>query len=148
VGTTGVERPVLLLLADHRELAVPCEDQVRTGVYPTAVWCAAERTLMVDGWQTVYDRGRPGYGVMIEGSGHASFMDLPFLPAEPGSRAAGGLATISIDSIRAWRIICDYLLAFFGTHLGGDASPLLGGPSFAHPEVQFGAPADLVPGPS
>lgn len=146
VGTVGLERPALLLMADHSELASPCDEQVRADVHPTPEWCAAERALMVDGWQAVYERARPGYGVVIEGSGHASFMDLPFLPFEPGSRSAGGLANIRIDSDRSWRIACDCLLAFFGRHLNGDRASMLDGASPAYPEVRVGAPVDLFPG--
>jgi hypothetical protein len=148
VGTVGVDRPVLQFMADHRELRAPCDEQVRAGVYPSAEWCAAERALMLHGWQTVFERARPGYGVTIAGTGHASFMDLPFLSAEPASRAAGGMAAVSIDSRRAWRIVCDYLLAFFARHLSGEGAPLLDGQSPSYPEVTAGPPADLFPKPA
>jgi hypothetical protein len=144
VGRDGLERPVLQLLADHSELALPCEDQVTTGVYPSAAWCEAERTLMRDGWRTVHERARPGYCAVIAGSGHASFLDLGFLPLADRSRAAGGMAAVQVDPLRAWRITCDFLLAFFARHLLGDDAVLLDGPSAAYPEVRVGAPRDLL----
>jgi hypothetical protein len=148
VGTVGLDRPALLIMADHRELAMTCDEQVRAGVYPTSAWCAAERAVLVAGWQAVHDRARPAYSMMIAGTGHAGFMDLPFLPMEAASRAAGGLASVHLDSRRAWRITCDYLLAFFAGHVRGERAPLLDGPSPAYPEVTWGAPDTLFPSPA
>jgi hypothetical protein len=147
VGRLGLERPALQILADHSEFQLPCEDQVETGVYPTAAWCEAERALMREGWQTVHERARPGYGLLIAGTGHASFLDLPFLPLVSGSRAAQGLAAVRIDGRRAWRITCDYLLAFFAKHLLGEAAPLIEGGLAPFPEVRAGAPEELLAGP-
>jgi hypothetical protein len=144
VGQVGLDRPTMLIMADHAEFKLPCQDLVRMGAYPTVEWCQAERALTVGGWQTVYERGRPGYSVMIEGSGHISFMDVAFLPIQPGSMVAGGLATVRIDSRRAWRIICDYLLAFFARHLDDTPAPLLDGPSALYSEARVGAPGDLL----
>ena len=117
---------------------------VQQGIYPSAAWCEAERALMLGGWQTVYERSRPGYGVLIRGSAHISFMDVPFLPIEAGSMVAGGLAAIRLDSRRAWRVTCDHLLAFFGKHLSGSPAPLLDCPAPEYPEVEPGAPRELL----
>ncbi len=144
VGSVGLARPALQILADHSDVHTPCEDQVSAGIYPTVEWCEAERSLMVEGWQTAYERASPGYGVMIRGSGHVSFMDAVFLLPEAGSRAAGPLAAVRIDSTRAWRITCDYLLAFFAKHLGGADTGLLAGPISDYPEAEFGAPESLL----
>jgi hypothetical protein len=144
VGRVGVERPVLQLLADHSELALPCEEQVRAGVYPSAAWCEAERTLMRDGWQTVHERAQPGYCALMAGSGHASFLDLGFLPLADESRAAGGMTAVNVDPLRAWRFTCDFLSAFFGRHLLGDDALLLDDKVAAFPEVRVGAPRDLL----
>jgi len=57
---------------------------------------------------------------------------------------AGGLASVRIDSRRAWRITCDYLLAFFARHLDGAQSRLLEHPSAAYPEVLAGSPKALL----
>jgi hypothetical protein len=144
VGKLGLGRPALQILAEHAEFKLPCEQVVRMGVYPSVEWCEAERELNIGAWQTVHERARPGYAVMIEGSGHISFMDVPFLPVEPGSMMAGGLASVRIDHRRAWRIVCDYLLAFFARHLDGADRPLLDSPSPAYPEVKYGAPRELL----
>jgi hypothetical protein len=144
VGRVGVERPVLHAMADHPEMAMPCADLVRAGIYPSVAWCEAEQAISVGGWQTVYERGKPAYAASIAGSGHISFLDVPFLPIEPGSMMAGGLAGVKIDARRAWRITSDLLLALFGRHLDGAPAPLLDGPSNTYPEVAFGAPRDLL----
>ena len=144
VGSVGLTRPALQILADHTDVHIPCEEQVHTGIYPTVEWCEAERSLMVEGWQMAYERASPGYGVTIRGSGHISFMDAVFLLPEAGSRAADPLASVRIDSRRAWRITCDYLLAFFAKHLSGADNGLLAGPSAEYPEVEFGAPERLL----
>lgn len=143
VGRVGVARPALQVLADHTDLARPWEESVRAGVYPDADWCEAERRLMLDGWQAVHDAGRPGHSAMIRGAAH-SFMDIPFLPVEPGSMVAGGLALVRIDHRRAWRVACDLLLAFFARHLAGAPAPLLDDPAAAYPEVWAGPPR-LIP---
>src|SRR5262245_22418117 len=100
---------------------------------------------MRNGWQSVYDAGRPGYCAVISGTGHASFLDLPFLPIAAQSRAAGGLAAVEVDPRRAWRLTCDCLLAFFERHVRGenpaDVDELLA----ASPEIRFGSPRDLLP---
>jgi hypothetical protein len=43
----------------------------------------------------------------------------------------------TIDPKRAWRITSDYVLAFFGEYLNGEAAPLLDAPSSEYPEVTF-----------
>jgi hypothetical protein len=144
VGSVGLDRPTLQIMAEHPEMVMPCEDAVRLGIYPSAEWCTVEQGLAVDGWQTVYERSQPGSAVLIRGSGHISFLDVPFLPIAPGSMLAGGLVGVRIDARRAWRLICDYLLAFFGRHLDGAPSPLLDGPSEARPEAVLGSPRALL----
>jgi pimeloyl-ACP methyl ester carboxylesterase len=148
VGRAGLDRPNLLILADHPEFRLPCADVVRMGIYPSIAWCEAERALNFGAWRTIHERGNPSYAIAIAGSGHISFLDVPFLPIQPGSMMAGGLAGVRIESRRAWRIICDALLAFFGRHTSGmqagALAALLDGRSDAHPEVTAGPPLDLL----
>ena len=132
-------------LADHTDVRTPCEEHVKIGLYPSVEWCEAERAVMVNGWQTAYERGRPGYALMMRGAVHASFMDAPFLPLQPGSMLAGGMAAASIDSERAWRITCDALLAFFGAHLDGEPATFFGAP-FPTDEAVLGPPQSLLLG--
>jgi hypothetical protein len=143
VGRTGVERPTLQILADHPEMSVACPDIVQAGAYPSVEWCEAERELNIGAWQTVHERGRPGSAVVIRGSGHISFMDLPFLPLEPGALVAVGIAAVKIEATRAWRLISDELLGFFGEHLAGAQPRAI---SAASPEVVAGGPRELIGG--
>jgi hypothetical protein len=80
----------------------------------------------------------------MAGSGHASFLDLGFLPLADESRAAGGMTAVNVDPLRAWRFTCDFLSAFFGRHLLGDDALLLDDKVAAFPEVRVGAPRDLL----
>jgi dienelactone hydrolase len=148
VGSVGLDRPTLQIMAEHPEMVMPCEDAVRLGIYPSTEWCTVEQGLAVDGWQTVYERSQPGSAVLIRGSGHISFLDVPFLPIAPGSMLAGGLVGVRIDAQRAWRLICDYLLAFFSRYLDGAPAPLLDGPSDARPEAVLGSPRALLAAPT
>jgi hypothetical protein len=66
---------------------------------------------------------------------------LGFLPLPGGGPVKAMLAAASIDPRRMWRVTCDVLLAFFGTHLQQEpARPLLDGPSDGYPELRYGAP--------
>jgi hypothetical protein len=143
VGQAGVAKPSMIILAEHAEMAVPCADIVATGAYPSIEWCEAERALSIGAWQTVYERGRPGSALMVRGSGHISFMDIPFLPVEPGSMVAAGMAVVRIEPIRAWRLISDALLGFFGRYVARSPESDTGGDA---PELVSGAPRELIAG--
>jgi len=101
VGTTGLDRPALQVLAPHREFAVTAEDAVKAGMAPDTDWFEAEKDITFGGWRTVDRLARPGYTFQIQGATHLSFMDVPFLPIAPGSMVAGGLASVRIEAGRA-----------------------------------------------
>ncbi|HEY7104427.1 MAG TPA: hypothetical protein VH573_22545 [Mycobacteriales bacterium] len=140
VGRTGLDRPVLQVLAEHREFAVTGEQAVAAGAAPDVGWFEAEKEITFGGWRTVQEHGRPGYTVRVDGATHLSFMDVPFLPAAAASPATAMLAATTIRPERMWRLTSELLLAFFGRHLGGAPAPLLDGPSANDPEVRFGPP--------
>jgi predicted dienelactone hydrolase len=77
------------------------------------------------------------YHLFIAGTRHGSFSDIPFMiQIQPSVQLyMGGLD--SIDAERGWRIINNYALAFFDTHLKNEASPLLQAASDVYPEVQI-----------
>ncbi len=139
----AVDRPVLLLTAEHPELIGPCEAFVRGGLFPSEDYCAAFRANAVGGWQALFAGGQPGYAAQVRGAQHVSFMDFPLLPVRDGAPLKGAIAAAAIDPRRMHRVVCDELLAFFGKHLRGEPAPLLDGPSPAHPEVVVGAPEVL-----
>jgi hypothetical protein len=140
VGTLGLPRPALQLLADHPEFALTGADAVAAGIATDPAWHDAERMLARDGWRTVDRLARPGHTLRIAGSTHMSFMDVPFLPVRPDSPVAGMLAATTIRPERMWRLTCDSLLAFFAEHLDGFSDPADGLPGTDQPEVALGPP--------
>jgi dienelactone hydrolase len=90
-----------------------------------------------DGYETtVFTNPPTAYYVAIKGTEHGNFKDFGVLniPIDTGS----------IDGKYAWRIINEYLLAFFNKTLNGGDSPLLHGES-AYPEVVFKGHEDEMP---
>ena len=85
VGTVGLPRPALQILADHPEFALTGADAVAAGIAADPAWHDAERMLARDGWRNVDRLARPGHTARIAGSTHMSFMDVPFLPVRPGT---------------------------------------------------------------
>jgi predicted dienelactone hydrolase len=141
VGRAGLDRPVLQLLAEHPEFALSGAEAVAVGAATDAAAYDTEKSITFDGWRTVHRHARPGYTMQVQGATHVSFMDVGFLPLPAGGPVKAMLATASIDPRRMWRVTCDVLLAFFGTHLQQEpARPLLEGPSDGFPELRYGAP--------
>lgn len=141
VGRVGLDRPTLQLLAEHPEFAGSGADAVAAGMATDAAAYDAEKLITFGGWRTVHDRARPGYTLQVQGATHVSFMDVPLLPLADGSPVKTMLAAAQIDPRRMWRITCDVLLAFFGTHLDQQpVPPLLEGPCDEYPELRYGAP--------
>ena len=81
VGTLGLARPALQLLAEHPEFAMGSAAAVAAGIAPDAAWYEAERAITFGGWHTVSQLGRHAHTLQIAGATHLSFMDLPFLAA-------------------------------------------------------------------
>jgi predicted dienelactone hydrolase len=141
VGRAGLDRPVLQLLAEHPEFARSGADAVASGAATDVAAYDTEKSITFGGWRTVHDRARPGYTMQVQGATHVSFMDVGLLPLPAGSPVQTMLATASIDPRRMWRVTCDVLLAFFGTHLQQESvPPLLEGPRDEYPELRYGAP--------
>jgi predicted dienelactone hydrolase len=122
VGRVGLPRPVLQVLAPHHEFDADPDQAVRAGMAPDAGWYAAERSITLGGWSTVDRTGLPAYSVQITGATHLSFMDVPFLPLEPGSPAAPMLAATTIDPARMLAVTNALLVAFLS---GADVDAVL-----------------------
>jgi pimeloyl-ACP methyl ester carboxylesterase len=140
VGTAGLDRPALQVLAPHREFAVTAEDAVKAGMAPDTAWFEAEKDITFGGWRTVDRLARPGYTFQIQGATHLSFMDVPFLPVREDAAVTAMLSATDIAPERMWRIVGDLVLAFFARHLGGVWSDLLDQPGPSYPEVTPGPP--------
>jgi dienelactone hydrolase len=140
VGSVGLPRPALQILADHPEFTLSGADAVQAGIATDAAWHDAERMLARDGWRALDRLASPGHTVRISGSSHLSFMDVPFLPAPGESPVAGMLAATSIEPERMWRITSDLLLGFFDRYLGVAGTTGAGFPDTGDPEVSVGPP--------
>lgn len=73
------------------------------------------------------------YVFMIKGTKHMNFQDMPVVI--PGTRVIGLAGSIS--GTRSQRITNDYLLAFFGKYLNGEASDVLDSSTPPYREVRF-----------
>jgi pimeloyl-ACP methyl ester carboxylesterase len=94
-------------------------------------WPTAENNRLFD--QLFHAPGGAGYEVIIAGTAHYDFSDIPSLtPIAPLLGLKGPLS-----AERVTRIIDDYSLAFFNHTLKQQPAPLLAEPSAAFPEVQF-----------
>jgi len=87
----------------------------------------------------VYERAMgPAYSVNVDGSTHFNYTDLSLL--SPVFKRMGFLGPI--DGARMERIMNEYLVAFFDTHLKGERGPrstLLDSSSSIFPEVRLSA---------
>lgn len=71
-----------------------------------------------------YERAvKPMYILVIKGSGHMNFTDLPLISPVLANALGGG----TVDPERCIRIVNRYALAFFEKHLNGQTVPLLDG---------------------
>jgi dienelactone hydrolase len=140
VGTNGLHRPALQILADHHEFDLSPDDAVAAGMAPDRAWFMAEKSIAFDGWRTVHRTARPAYTAQVRGATHVSFMDVPFLPLRADAPISGLLAATSIDAELMWRIVTELLLAFFGETLDGPA-----GPTFEEIAARYPAVTVCVP---
>ena len=140
VGSNGLSRPALQILADHHEFDLSPDDAVAEGMAPDPAWFIAEKSIAFGGWRTVDRTARPAYTVQVRGATHVSFMDVPFLPLRPNAPIAGLLAATSIDAELMWRIVTELLLAFFSETLDGPASPGVEEVASKYSAVTVGAP--------
>jgi hypothetical protein len=115
VGKIGLEKPAMVIAAEHPEMLAPPEQLVAAGAFPSVEWCERERSILFDGWQRIVDKGKPGSLHTIEDARHANFSDVQFvdLPADSPMRNVLGPG----DPLEMWRQTTQSLLEFFGSHL-------------------------------
>lgn len=140
VAKVGLTQPTLLLDAE----LLPCEAFAREvkalssdAPFGIGELCEAIMANRRAGWKAVFATSAAAYHISIKGARHGSFGDIPFLlKHQPALQPnMGGLQTIEAE--RSWRVISDFLLAFYGKHLRGENVPLLNGPTSDYPEVIF-----------
>jgi predicted dienelactone hydrolase len=76
-------------------------------------------------WSSLFLRSKnaPVYSIKIDGTGHMSYSDAPFVMPDTINRFGGRI----IEARRGFRIMSDYIRAFFGKYLRGKNSGLLDG---------------------
>ncbi|WP_437279116.1 alpha/beta fold hydrolase [Sorangium sp. So ce375] len=77
------------------------------------------------------------YRARVEDTAHLSFSDLPVVVEHFFGKDAAPDLFGTLDPARAVAITNAYTLAFVKAHVGGEAAPLLDGPSPDYPEVTF-----------
>ena len=77
----AVDRPFLLVFADHPEFVQPCAEAVAAKFYSSVEWCEQDRALHLAAWQRLVESARPGACVQIRDAEHRTFMDWRLLPA-------------------------------------------------------------------
>lgn len=73
----------------------------------------------------------PVYSVKINGAGHMSYSDAPFVMPDTINRFGGRI----IEASRGFEIMTTYIREFFDKYLKGKSSNLLDGPKSSYPEV-------------
>jgi dienelactone hydrolase len=137
-----VERPCLLLFAEHPEMTQPCETSVEQKMFSSVEWCELDRALHLRAWQALVDSARPGSCAQIHGSEHRTFMDWRLLPLRRWS--IGRMGDASIDGRAMWAATTRSLLALFDEHLRETSAPTLDQLAAEIPELEVGAPSVLL----
>jgi predicted dienelactone hydrolase len=115
---TGLNKPFMFLLADHRSETDSVSVHIKSNI--------AE----------IYNSlPENHYWIYLEGAQHFNFSDLPFQKEFLISRLSG--ATGSIGDKRGLEIISSCLLAFFDEYLKGQASTQIYNLNKQYPEIKF-----------
>jgi hypothetical protein len=133
-----VDRPCLVVFAEHPEMTQPCERSVEQGMFSSVEWCEADRALHLACWQGLVDAARPGVSLRIRGAEHRTFMDWKLLPLLPWS--IGRMGKASIDGRTMWEATTRSLRALFDPHVRGAPSPSFDTLAAELPAVELGAP--------
>jgi pimeloyl-ACP methyl ester carboxylesterase len=84
-------------------------------------------------WGSLFRKSKnvPVYSVKINGAGHMSYSDAPFVMPDTINRFGGRI----IDAKRGFDIMTHYIHAFFDHYINGKRSDLLDGPKSPYAEV-------------
>jgi hypothetical protein len=136
-----VDRPCLLLFAEHPEMTQPCVRSVEQKMFSSVEWCELDRALHLRSWQQLMDSARPGTCAQIHHSEHRTFMDWRLLPLRRWS--IGRMGSASIDGRRMWEATTRCLLALFDEHVQRTPTESFGEIGAQIPELELGSPRDL-----
>jgi dienelactone hydrolase len=115
VGTEGLNKPAMVLAAEHPEMLAPPEQLVAAGAFPSVEWCIRERDYLFNGWNQVVETGKPGSMHTIAGARHANFCDVQFADLALDSPMRHVLGPVEPEVM--WRQSSDHIIDFFERHL-------------------------------
>ena len=100
VGSNGLDRPALQVLADHHEFDLSPDDAVAAGMAPDRAWFIAEKSIAFGGWRTVDRTARPRL-LRAGPRCHPRQLHGRPIPAAATQRADRGPAGGHVDRCRA-----------------------------------------------
>jgi predicted dienelactone hydrolase len=129
VKEEGVKRPTLILRSGPIYSDADLAQRVRT----REQWEAMGRLARAV-WQNIIDKsqGVPVYIIKVNGAGHMTFSDAPFVMPDTITRFGGTI----IAGPRAYAITTAYLEDFFGKYLSGGRGDLIGAAKSPYSEVE------------
>lgn len=129
----GVTKPFMTMLSGHVEFT----DEELAAVGMTREVFDAEVAKHLASVDNALVTSEAPYLLIIDGTLHATYsIDVALLRELLPEYLTPDLVG-EIDGARANEIFAEYTIAFFDTHLLGEASPLLDGASPDYPEVEF-----------
>lgn len=137
-----LDRPALLLLAEHPEMTQPCAVSVDEKMFSSVEWCETDRAFHRAAWQELVDSAKPGRCVQILGAEHRTFMDWRLLELRPWS--IGRMGHASIDGTRMWEATTQALLSLFDPFVRGAIGPSLDAIAERMPELVVTTPTDAL----
>ena len=138
----AVDRPCLLVFAEHPEMTQPCARSVEQKMFSSVEWCEQDRALHLACWQRFVDSGQPGTCVQIRGAEHRTFMDWKLLPLRRWSIGRMGHATV--DGHEMWEATTRCLLTLFDEHVRGAAGMSFDALAAGLPQLRIGSPRSLL----
>jgi pimeloyl-ACP methyl ester carboxylesterase len=137
-----LDRPLLLVLAEHPEMTKPCAEAVEEKFFSSVEWCETDRALHRAAWQSLVDSGRPGSCALIRGARHRSFMDWRLLRLRKWS--LGRMDDATIDGHQIWSALTRALRTLFDPTVRGVSSPTLADVEQAVAELEVTTPHDAL----
>src|SRR5262249_12637338 len=128
VTVEGLKRPTLIL----RSGPIYSDEDLAKKGRTRAQWEEMGRQGRAM-WESLFQKSKSVtvYSIKINGAGHMSYSDAPFVMPDTITRFGGRI----IDAKRGYEIMIHYILAFFDKYLNGKSSELLDGPNSTYEEV-------------
>ncbi len=128
VTEEGLKRPTLIM----RSGPIYSDEDLAKKGRTRAQWEEMGRKGLAM-WSSLFQKSKdvPVYSIKINGAGHMSYSDAPFIMPDTISRFGGRI----IEARRGYEIMTHYIRDFFGKYLMGKRSELLDKAKSPYPEV-------------